>query len=145
MVFQRASRVQAAALRSNAFNLLDRIEVRTVSRHVEDARADRVDRFPNALDLMCGEVVHHHNVAWRERRSKRLLDIGAEGIAGHRTIDDERGDDAGAAQAGDDGGRPPVAERRKVDHALALRPPAVATHHVGRSAGLVEEQERGRV
>jgi hypothetical protein len=87
------------------------------------------------------EVVEHHDVAGLERRREELLDIGAEGDPGHRTVEDQRGNDPRLPEAGDQRRRAPVAVRHGGDQAFGRGTPAVAPRHVGGGAGLVEEHE----
>src|SRR3546814_11989160 len=85
---------------------------------------------------MCREVVHYHHVALRQRRHKELLDVGAEGIAGHRSIEHERRGDASAAKAGNESRRSLMPEWRGIEQALDSRPPAIAADHLGGRHGI---------
>ena len=95
---------------------------------------------------MAGEIVQDDDVAWRQRRREDLLDIGAEGVAVHRAVEDQRGDEAaecaGAATS-------VVVFQWPCGTAATgtLRPrrAAVAARHVGGGPGLVDEDEPFRV
>ena len=69
---------------------------------------------------MRGEVVHHHRITRLQLRREHLLDVGAEHGAGHRPIQDERRNDAAAAQARHSGRGLPMTRRHRIDQALAL-------------------------
>ena len=107
MTVQSASLVRAAAFRSSALSLAKSCSIGfrsgLVGRQIEDGGAGRGDGLLDAIDLVGGEIVHHHDVAGRQRRSQHLLDVGPEGGAGHRPVEDERGDHAALPQAGDEG------------------------------------------
>ena len=47
-------------------DLFDRIELGTEGRQLKQFGARAADRFGDALDLVAGEVVHHHDVAGLE-------------------------------------------------------------------------------
>ena len=60
---------------------------------------------------MAAEIVHHHNVAGRERRNENLINIGLEPYAVDRTIEGQRRYEPGQAKPGDEGRRFPIAVR----------------------------------
>jgi hypothetical protein len=68
--------------------LLDRIEVGRIGRQVEQLCASGFDGLAHAWHLVGAEIVHHDDVAWRERRHEDLLDIGHKRIAVHRAVND---------------------------------------------------------
>ena len=76
-----------------------------------------------------------------QRRDQHLLDIGQEGLAGHRTIEHHRRAETVAPQCGDEGGGLPVTERRLGQQPPAARGAAVEPGHLGAGAGLVDEDE----
>jgi hypothetical protein len=40
---------------------------------------------------VCAEIIHHHDITRSEDRCKELLDIDVNRLAGHRSVEDERG------------------------------------------------------
>ena len=60
---------------------------------------------------MAAEVVHDDHIAWLQLRHEHLVDIGLEGIAVDRAVEDHRGGDPVEAQAGHEGGRLPMPVR----------------------------------
>jgi hypothetical protein len=72
---------------------------------------------------------------------QHLLDIGKEGLAGHRAVEHHRRAEPIASQGGDKGGGLPVAERRLGEEPPAARGAAVEPGHLGAGAGLVDEDE----
>ena len=68
-----------------------------------------------------------------------------EDDAVHRTINDERCGDAIVTQPGDEGHRLPVAMGYGGDQTLAAPEPAAKPRHLGVGAGLVDEDQSGRV
>jgi hypothetical protein len=79
------------------------------------------------------KVVHHDDVARRGLWDQDLLDIEFENLAVLRPVDDEGGDHAGVAQAGDEGGGLPMSMRDAHGQTLSARRPAIAAGHVGAS------------
>jgi hypothetical protein len=125
---------------SIGFEALPR-RVRAVGRQVEQAGASGPNCFANTGDLVGGEVVEHHHVTPGQNRREELPHVGEEGLAGHGTVQNQWRDEAGAAQARDEGGGAPVAVRRGIDQALASWAPAVAPDHVRGRAGFIQEHE----
>jgi hypothetical protein len=70
-----------------------------------------------------------------------LLDVGAENVAVHSAIHDQRGGEACGTQAGDKGGCFPVSVRNWGDQPLTTRRASVSTRHVGGGPGLVNEDQ----
>ena len=87
------------------------------------------------------QIVHHHDVAGLEFGDQKVCHIGAEGIAIHGPVEDHRGGETAEAQAGGEGGGLPVPMRHRGPTALATGRAAVATRHLGRGAGLVDEDQ----
>lgn len=77
---------------------------------------------------MGAEIDHHHHVAWQKLGNENLFHIGLERHGVDRAVEYYGCDHAGGSQAGDKGGRLPVAAR-----------------HVRGSPGLVDEDEPLRV
>ena len=125
--------------------LLDWVQIGRVGREIKQAGAGGPDCFAHTSDLVGREVIQDHHVGLRQRWRKELADIGEEGLTGHGAVQHERRDEAGAAQACDEGSGAPVAVRRGVDQAFTLRAPAVAPDHIGGGAGLIEKDKALRV
>ena len=87
------------------------------------------------------QVVHDDDVARIERRRQHLLDIGAERDGVHRSIERHWRGQGGAAQGGGEGcGQPMAMGDWGAAAATALRTTVTASH-LGRGAGLVDEDE----
>ena len=100
MAVQRPSTVRPAALRRSAFSLtgvLDRVEVGTVGRKVEQPRSRRLDRHAHPRSLVAGQVVHDDDVAGRQFRHEPLVDIGLDRVAVDRPVERHWGDEPGEA------------------------------------------------
>jgi hypothetical protein len=63
--------------------------------------------------LVAGQVVEDHHVTLLQGRGELGLDVDVEGLAGHWVVDHPGRDQAIAPQAGDEGLRGPVSERRR--------------------------------
>ena len=92
-------------------SLLDRVQVGTVGRQIEQACAGTLDRLANASNLVRTEPIHDHNIATPQRGNQHLLDMGEEGLAVDRPIEHAGGNQAIAAQTGDEGRSIPVPVR----------------------------------
>jgi len=125
--------------------LLDGIEVRTVGRQIEQARAGRLDHLAHGRILVAGQVVHDHDVSEAEFGHEHLVDIGVECVAVDRPVEHHRCDHACAAQAGDEGGGLPVPVRYASAQTFAASAAAVPTSHVGGGPCLVDEHQSLRV
>src|SRR5260370_7177094 len=73
------------------------------------------------------DVVHEHDVASLQSRSKKLLRIGLEHLAGHRSFEHKGRGDTIMAQRSDEGDGFPIAVRQLLDEPLTLRRPTVHT------------------
>ena len=91
------------------------------------------------------QIVHDHHVAGRELGHQDVLDIGAEGGAIHRAVEDHRRGEAGEPQPGGEGGGLPMAVWHGGPAALPSRRPAAQARHLGGGAGLVDEDQALRV
>jgi hypothetical protein len=132
MWFQSASTERSAAFRNKALSLakrFDRIEVRRIRRQIKQLCACGFDRFMYPGRLMGGEIVQHDDVTWREGRGQDLFDIGEEGVAVHRAVDDAGCGKSCGAQARDKGGGFPVTVRDFADQPFAAWSPAVQPRH----------------
>ena len=70
-----------------AEGLFDRIEVGTVGREIEQMRARRLDSGPHRRTLVARKIVHHHDVTGLECGHEHLVDIGLEGDAVDRPVE----------------------------------------------------------
>ncbi len=122
-------------------DLFDGVEVGTVWREEEEARASGPDGVSDCGLFVAGEVVHDDDVAWPQCWAKLFLDPCGEAGGVDRLIEDEGSIDPVAAQGGDEGHRLPVAIGRLGMEPLADRRPAPQRRHVGLRPGLVDEDE----
>ena len=58
--------------------LLDRVQVGTVRRQIEQLGPGRADRSPYGRVLMAAEIVHHHDIAWPQSWNQELHHPGEE-------------------------------------------------------------------
>jgi hypothetical protein len=119
----------------------DRIEVRAVGRQEEHDGAGGLDGFADGDWLMGGQVVEDDDIAGLEDRTQDLLDIGEEGLSGHRAVDGHGGDDAVGGEAADEGRGLPMAVRDRSAAALASGRAAIHTGHLGRRPAFIDEDE----
>lgn len=126
-------------------DLLDRIEVGRIWRQKQQFCACRFDGLAHCIALVGREVVHDDDVAGAEFANEKLLNIGFEDRPVHGAFNGHRSDDAVMAQSGDESGGLPVPVRCIANQALASRSPAVAAHHIGRCAHLVDEDQPLRI
>ena len=78
-------------------------------------------------------------------RDDELLDIGAKARPIHRSVEHTRRGDLPDTQRGDECRGLPVSPWHAGYQALAARAAAIAARHVGRCAGLVDENQAFRV
>ena len=90
---------------------------------------------------MAAKVVQDHHVAWAERGGQNLLDIGQEGLAVDRPVEETGRIDAVMAKRGDEGHGLPAAERGLGLHPIAARSPSAQRRHVGLGPGFVDEHQ----
>lgn len=122
-------------------SVLDRVQVRTVGRQIEELGARGLDRFAHAFDLVRAEIVEHDDVARTQLGRQGLLDIGQEARAVDRAVEDAGRRKAVVAQRGDDRrGFPMAVGYRAHDPRPAACPSVTARQGRGRP-GLVEEHE----
>jgi hypothetical protein len=103
------------------------------------------DQRRDPVALVGRQVVHDHDVAVGQGGGEDLLDIGLEGVAVHRTVENPRGHEAVAAQAAGEGGGLPMTPGDLADQPLADRASPVAAGHLGVGPGLVDEHQLGRI
>ena len=89
--------------------LLDRVEIGTVGRQVEEAGFGVFDRRSDALDLVARQIVEDNDVAWLKLGNEELLDPGAELFSVDRAVEGARRDETVLPQRADEGGRLPMA------------------------------------
>ena len=95
---------------------------------------------------MAGEIVHHDHIAGPQLRQQYLLDVGLEGKAVDRSVDDEGRGEPAYRQRPDEGCGFSVAAMRDADlQAFAFEASVVAARHVGGSPGLVDKDETFRI
>jgi hypothetical protein len=119
----------------------DWIEVRTVGRQVAQTCAGGLDRLPDAMDLVSGQIVHDDDVALPQLGNQRLFDIGEEGLAVHWAIQNHGRGDAIVAKPGGEGGCFPMAVGHGGPASLAPRRTAVKAGHLGVRGGLIDEDD----
>jgi hypothetical protein len=68
-------------------SLLDRIQIRRVSRQLQKLASGLFDEFGHALALMGTQVVHHYDLSDSEVSDQELLDVGLEDESVHRAFD----------------------------------------------------------
>lgn len=120
---------------------LDWIEIRTVGRQEQEARAGIGDETPSRLILVARQVVEDHCVAGAQYRNEDLLDVGKEALGVDRAIEHKGRDQSLAGQAGKERRRLPMSVRRMAQGTCADVGPGVTTRHRRRRPGLVEEDE----
>jgi hypothetical protein len=91
------------------------------------------------------QIVHDDRIAGPKRRGEALFDIGCERLAMHRAIQHQGRLDATQAERADEGRRHPVAVWHGCPAAFAPGRPPVASGHLGRDAGRIDEVEMPRV
>jgi hypothetical protein len=124
---------------------LDRIKVGTVGRQEQVPRTAGLDGLLGGLALVGRQIVHDDDIAFLESRRELGFDIGLEDAPVHWGIDDERGGEPVAAQAGDEGLGHSMGERRLCAEPLALQAAAAQASHLGCGSGLVEKDEPVRL
>lgn len=126
-------------------DLLDRIEVGTVGRQVEQVHARVFKAFADTSDLVGGQVVDDDNASLPHFRDQAFLQPLAEDHAIHRAWQQLRGQDAVMRQSRDKGGRHPVSMRRLGKELPAFMTPAMAAGHGGVGPGLIDEHQACKV
>lgn len=125
--------------------LLDRIEVGRVRRKVEKLGTCCFDDLAHLFAFVRRQIVHHHGVAALQCWHEALFEIGPEDWAVHRFVDYEGRRDPIVPEASDEGGDLPMAMRHLVDQPLSAPTAASETGHVGTGAGLIDEDQAGRI
>ena len=125
--------------------LFDGIEIGAVGRQVEQLGLAVFDRFPNAGDLVTGQIVHDDNVTRAQGWGENLLDVAAEDVSVQGAIEHVGCSDAGGPQAGHEGGGFPVTVGHRGQQAQTTGAPAKPSRHVGSRRGLVEKHQALRI
>jgi len=120
---------------------LDRIEVGTVGRQEQEARAGAGDEARRFIVLMARQIVEDHRVAWAQSRDENLLDIGEETLGVDWPVEHKGCNESLAGEAGKKRRRFPMTVRGMADGACADIGPGVTTRHGGRRPSLVEENQ----
>lgn len=119
----------------------DRIEVRTIGRQIPEWRAGGFDSLLHPFDVMGRQVIHDDDVTLAQRGREDLVQIGEEGVAIHRSIEQSRcGQTIDAEGADKRAGVPVLMGRVIVDTAPSPAAP-VATDQVGRRATFIKKYE----
>ena len=124
---------------------LDGIEVGRIGRQIQQAGTSVLNALAHALDLVCGEIVHDDDIARLELWRQNLFDIGEEGGAMHRAIEQHRRAQAVQAQPSGEGGRLPMTMRDGGPAALAAPGASSRTSHFGRRPGFVDKDQAGGI
>jgi hypothetical protein len=119
----------------------DGIKVGTGGRQEQDPRASCPDRRLGGFALVSRQIIHHHDIAFGEGWGELFFDVSLEDAPVQGGIDDERGGEPAAAQAGDKGLGHPMPEGCLRTEPLAPRAAAAQTGHLGCGSGLVDEDE----
>jgi len=96
-------------------------------------------------NFMAAEIVQNDHIALRKRRGEDLFDVGAEDVAIHGAVDDQRRGEPGCAQTGNESRGLPVPVRDRRNQTLPARSAPVSTCHVGGRPGLVDEDQPIRI
>jgi len=120
---------------------LDWIEVGAIGRKEQEPGALGANSPLGLGALMSRQIVQDDDVARLEGRSELRVDVSFEDAPVHRRVNDERGGQGVASQAGDEGLRLPMSERGFGKEPLALRATAAQARHLGGRSGLVQEDE----
>lgn len=126
-------------------DLFDRVEVRAVGREEEELGACGSNSGANGPAFVASQVVDDDDVAWPERRDQDLLDIGEEGLAVDRPVEDAGCLDAIATKCCQEGQRAPSTLRYLGHQLVSTRRPAAHPGHVGLCPSLVDEDQSVRI
>lgn len=121
--------------------VFDRVEVGAVRRQIQKARADRFDHGAHLGSFVAGEVVHDDDIAWLERRDEDAGDVGLEGVAIDRSVEDEGSNHSVGRETSHERGRLRVSVSDADPQALSARRSSVTARHVGGGPCLVDEDE----
>ena len=77
--------------------------------------------------------------------AKTLFDVGEEGLAVHRPLDDEGSDQFVVAQACDEGNGLPMSVRRVVDQSIAAQAASPGSYHGGGDGSFIKKHQRSGI
>ena len=103
------------------------------------------DRPPHGLPFVAPEIVHHHHIARAQGWDENVLDIGPEGFAVDRAVQNKWRVNPVVAQGCDECHGAPVSVWCAADQALTLGRPSPEWRHVGLGPGLINEDKATRV
>ena len=88
-----------------------------------------------------GQIIHDDDVSGRKRRREDLLHIGQEGGAVHGAVEDHGRGYPLQPECADEGSRLPMPMGYRRPAAFAARRATITPGHLGRGAGLVDEDQ----
>lgn len=120
-------------------DLLDRVQIGRVWRQIDTCRTRCLDDRANRDQLVGGQVVHHHDIAGRQRRNQAFVELNLKDFAVHRAVDDERRGDRVDPQASHECQGLAVTMRDAANHACTTLTTPTLAHHCGVGAGFVNK------
>lgn len=127
-------------------SVFDGVEIRAIRWKIFEVGTNAFIHFANPWSFVAGEIVHHDHIAGPQLGQQYLLDVGLEGKAVDRSVDDEGRGEPAYRQRPDEGCGFSVAAVRDADlQAFAFEASVVAARHVGGSPGLVDKDETFRI
>jgi len=119
----------------------DGVEIGRVGRQEQEFGATRFYQLSSLGAFVTGQIIEDDDVAWRQFGDEELPDILNEDRPGYGTVDDKRCNKSLRRKSRNKGGRLPMSVRRIAFDPLAPRRSSIAAHHVGGSAGLIDEEQ----
>lgn len=119
----------------------DGIQVGTVGWQINEAGADPLDGLAHSSHFVSRQVVHDHCIPGPQRSDELLLDIRAEDLPVHRSVDHQRSGDSANSQRADERRRSPVAIRDFGHQALASKRAAIETRELGVGSRFVNKYQ----
>ena len=95
--------------------------------------------------FVSGQIIDDDYVAWPQRRHQASLQVFDEDRTVHRAINDEGGGKAIEPQPSHKGHGLPMAPGNAADHTTPALGASVKPRHLGRCAGLIDEDQLGRI
>lgn len=120
---------------------LNRIEIRTVGREVEQGTLPSFDERPYGRSMVGGKIVHHDHLTWLECWTEMLTDIPLKGVPIDRSRKDQRGQWPREAQATDQGLVHPVVPSHLAYSPQVTGRAGIQPGHGGVEATLVQEDQ----